>query len=213
VRRLPQLVGGLADGLQPLLDMPFAFFGHSLGAIIAFEVARELRHRGAPQPVHLFVSAHGPGFLPSGHDPLHILPDSEFAAEVGRFGGIPEVFLRNKELLDIILPVLRADFQLYETHKYIPEAPLDIPVTAIGGLQDASFTADDLNAWQRETTAEFILRMLPGGHFYLNESMHLLLFLISRQLARHCRAEDCRQPEGNNSRSATCDAADEQALY
>jgi medium-chain acyl-[acyl-carrier-protein] hydrolase len=187
VRRLPRLIADLTSGLQPLLDMPFAFFGHSLGAIVAFEVARELRRRGERQPVHLFLSAHGPGFLPSAHGPLHVLPDRDFAAAVSRFGGIPEAFLRNQELLEIILPVLRADFELYETHTYVPEPPLGVPVTAIGGLQDPSFTSDDLSEWQQETAAGFSLRMLPGGHFYLNESSHLLSFLIAQQLTKPCQ--------------------------
>ena len=189
VRNLTTLVQSLAHGLTPWLDVPFAFFGHSLGAVVAFETARELRRTGAPTPEHLFVSAHGPAFIERNRKQLHRLPDSEFIQAVRGFGGIPDAVIRNRELLEIVLPVLRADFEMYETHCHMRAEPLDAPITALGGQSDVSVPEDYLDAWRSETAAAFKKQLFPGGHFYLQNAMPLVSARIMEELTNLMRSE------------------------
>ncbi len=168
-RNLARLAADIAQGLGPALDRPFAFFGHSLGAIVAFEVTRQLRRMGASLPDHLFLSGHGPAFVETRANPFHLMPDGEFLDAVRKFGGLPDAVLRHRELLEMILPVLKADFELYETHRHVPEAPLNIPISALGGLSDFSVPRRHLEAWSGETTYPLDVRMFPGGHFYLQQ--------------------------------------------
>jgi medium-chain acyl-[acyl-carrier-protein] hydrolase len=174
------------DGLLPhLAEAPFGLFGHSFGALVAFEVARELRRRGGPQPAHLFVSARRGPRSPDRHAPLHGLPDPRFVDEVrARYGGIPDAVLNEPELLALLLPMLRSDLEAVETYSYAPEAPLEVPITALGGMSDPWATLDDLMAWRDETTASFSVTRFPGGHFYLDESAPALLTEVRSQLGR-----------------------------
>ena len=168
-----------ADGLMPLLDTPFACFGHSMGALIAFEFARELRRRGAASPMHLFASARRAPQLPRADVPLHTLPDDLFLEQLRqRYNGIPAAILAEPELLKLFLPMLRADFKMIETYQYAAEAPLDCPVTAFGGDQDALATPDDLAAWRAQTRGTFKQQMFAGGHFYLQAALPQLLAAV-----------------------------------
>lgn len=168
-------VRGLAvdacDGLKEHLAEPFALFGHSFGALVAFEVARELRRRGGPQPAHLFISGRRGPRRPDPVPPLHGLSDVRFLAEVrSRYGGIPDAILEEPELLALLLPTLRADLQAVETYTYEPDTPLEVPISAFGGLDDPWAGLEDLEAWRDETRGGFRITRFRGGHFYLNES-------------------------------------------
>jgi len=179
---LSRLIEVLAQALAPLLDKPFAFFGHSLGALIGFELARRLRRQYGVNPVRLLVSAGRPPQVPHRGAPIHNLPRKEFLAELRRLDGtLAEVF-EHEELLEIILPLLRADFAVYETYVYSNEAPLNCPISTFGGLEDREISASDLEAWRDQTTAAFSLRMLPGDHFFLNTHQPLLLRILSQEL-------------------------------
>jgi medium-chain acyl-[acyl-carrier-protein] hydrolase len=185
LKRVRELAVAACDGLGPHFNEPFALFGHSLGALVAFEVARELRRRGGPQPVQLFISARRGPRRPDPVAPLHGLPDDQFLAQVrARYGGIPDVVLQEPELLALLLPTLRADLEAVETYSYEPEAPLDVPISALGGLTDPWATLEDLEAWRGETRAGFKLSRFPGGHFYLEESEAALLGELEAQLAK-----------------------------
>jgi medium-chain acyl-[acyl-carrier-protein] hydrolase len=176
------LIQVLAQVLSSLLDRPFAIFGHSLGALIGFELARQLRRQYSLSPVRLFVSA-GRAPQDSRRDSsIYALPANEFLAEVRRLNGIPKEVLAHDELMAIVLPLLRADFALYDTYEYSAEPPLKCPISAFGGLQDSKVSESDLEAWRDETTAFLSLRMLPGDHFFLNTAQPLLLQLISQEL-------------------------------
>jgi medium-chain acyl-[acyl-carrier-protein] hydrolase len=179
---LSALVQVLARELSPLLDMPFAIFGHSLGALLGFELARELRLQYGVSPVHLFVSAGSAPQVLRRSAPIHSLPTNELLAEVRRFNHFPIDTLQHQELLDIIVPLLRADFCLFETYAYSTEPPLSCPISAFGGLQDSCVSRPDLEAWRDQTTASFSLRMLAGNHFFLNTTQPLLLQMLSREL-------------------------------
>jgi medium-chain acyl-[acyl-carrier-protein] hydrolase len=176
------LVRALAEGVLPLLDKPFAFFGHSLGALIGFELARALRRQSGAQPVHLFVSADRAPRGPRRDPPIHALPDTDFLDELARLNGTPGKLLDDAELMQIMLPVLRADFAVYESYVYSAEPPLACPISVLGGLQDHRVRRNDLETWREETERSFSLRMFPGGHFFLNTAQPLLLQALSQDL-------------------------------
>lgn len=182
--RLRDLAREVAEGIAPLLQGPYALFGHSFGGLVAFEVARELVRRGEGKPVHLFVSGRRGPRLPEPAPPIHGLGEAALLREVdARYGAIPEAVLREPELLQMLLPALRADLEALETYAYQPEAPLDCPITALGGVDDPWATAPELEAWRHETTADFTLRRFAGGHFYLKAEEPLVLEEILSRLA------------------------------
>ena len=176
-----ELVEALTPLFRSVQDKPFALFGHSIGSTVAFEVARELRRTGGPAPVRLFASA---GRAPVLREPstMHELPDDQFVEEVFRIGGTPEHVMRNKELMELILPMLRSDFTLGGTYRYAKEAPFEFPITAFGGTIDPRANREQMEAWRMETSAEFDCEIFPGGHFYLREVEQDLLNAISARL-------------------------------
>lgn len=182
--RLPPLVQAAASALLPHLDQPFALFGHSLGSLVTFELARCLRRQYNLSTVHLFVSGHDAPHIPDTDPPIHALPEAEFVAELRRLNGMPEEILENAELMQLLLPILRADFEICETYVYQADEPLDCPLSAFGGLQDDGLTRQGLEAWSEHTTAAFSPRMFPGDHFFLNTERMLLLQAIARDLER-----------------------------
>lgn len=167
---LPSLIDALAPALLPYLDLPFTFFGHSMGALICFELTRYLRKHQGPQPFHLFVSGCRAPHLPATERALHALPEAEFITELERLNGTPASLLQNRELMDLLLPMLRADFALFETYNYIAEEPLSCAITAFGGLQDTRATDRQISYWHDHTNISFTLDMLPGGHFFIHNS-------------------------------------------
>jgi len=182
--RLPDLAAGACGALQSEMVPPFALFGHSFGALLAFEVARELRRSGAPGPDHLFVSGRRAPRLPEPGPAMHGLPDAEFVAEIReRFDGIPPAILQEPEILQLLLPALRADMAALETYTYRPEEPLDCPITAFGGEDDPWATQDELEAWREETSASFVTRRFPGGHFYLQQAEPRLLPALAERMS------------------------------
>ncbi len=175
--RLAELVPVLTEALRPWLDRPFEFFGHSMGALIAFEVARHLRRQNLPEPQHLYLSARPAPHLPRPNReiPTYLLPPAAFWARLERLNGTPAAVLANPDLKTALEPTLRADFALCETYRYRPELPLSYPMTAFGGLEDRSVSPDYLRAWQEQTSSAFRLMMLPGDHFFLHSHQFLLL--------------------------------------
>jgi len=180
--RLTLLVQALAEVLSPQMDRPIAFFGHSMGAIIGFELARLLRANDHRQPLHLFVSGRRAPHLPEIEPPAHMLPDADFLAHLSKLNGTPSQILQHPELMELMLPTLRADFALIETYEYKPEPAFDFPITAFGGLRDTYASRADLELWREHTHAEFSLHMFPGDHFFINSSQTLLLQALSRKL-------------------------------
>lgn len=179
-KQLSPLVETISRALAPLLDKPFALFGHSLGALISFELARKIRRDYGVNPVHLFVSAGRAPQIPQQGSPIHNLPRDEFLAELRRLAGTPAELLAHREFMEIVLPLLRADFSVYETYEYSSEPVLDCPISAFGGLQDRRVSNVDLEAWHVQTKASFSLQMFPGDHFFLKHP--LLLRALAREL-------------------------------
>lgn len=182
---LPHLVEDISIALQPYLQKPFAFFGHSMGALISFELTRLLRRNGGPLPKTLFISGHQAPNLPP---PERMLPaqqssDKEFIAMLRRLNGTPEEVLQHAELMNLLLPTLRADFLLCERYVYHAEPPLSCPINVFGGMRD-TITKDELNAWKNQTEGDFSCHLFPGGHFFLHSSREVLLHQVSQDLKK-----------------------------
>ena len=181
---LVPLIHALTPALLPHLDLPFVFFGHSLGALISFEVARQLRRLKHSVPLHLFISGRKAPQLPALERPIHQLPDAEFVEELHRYNGTPSDVLQNVELMNLFLPILRADIAINEMYVYHPETPLDCSISVYGGLQDGKVNRDSLAAWRDHTSGSFTLRMFPGDHFFLRSQQEALLQAISKDLSQ-----------------------------
>lgn len=188
--RLAPIVDMLRPAVAAYASLPFAFFGHSMGALVSFELARELRRRRMQGPVHIIVSGHRAPHLPDPNPAFHRLPDPEFLTALRKYGGTPDEVLHNAELVQLFMPVLRADFAVCETYAYKPEEPLDCSITAFGGVEDPRVTRDELSAWQAQTRDSFSLRMFPGGHFFLQSSEPFLQVLAQdlKQVVRRVLA-------------------------
>jgi medium-chain acyl-[acyl-carrier-protein] hydrolase len=180
--QLDLLLPALTAALLPYLNQPYALFGHSMGGLIAFELVRALRHQNYSQPVHLFIAGCRPPQLPNLNPILHNLPDAAFLKELHRYNGTPEAVLANTELMELLLPTLRADFTLVETYAYQAELPLTCPISVFGGLQDNIVVPELLAAWQAQTTAAFTKHLLPGDHFFLHSEQSCLLRLLAAKL-------------------------------
>ena len=181
--KLSSLVQTMIDALSPYLDVPFAFFGHSLGAKIAFEFARELRRKKNIQPVHFFASGSLPPHIPEPR-PLHHLSEQEFINELRRYSTMSETVLQNKELKKMFLPILRADFSLDETYIYYKDDPLNCPISVLGGTEDKEASQEELAGWRQHTLSSFNFQSFPGDHFFIKSSQSLVLNSISQVLSR-----------------------------
>jgi surfactin synthase thioesterase subunit len=195
VTSLASLVDAISRAITPCLDIPFAFFGHSMGAVLAVEVTRTLAAGGLPLPRHLFVSGRRPPHVPDPESPLRGLSDPEFVAEINRrYGGIPPAILENQEILAILLPSLRADIAALETHRPPPRERLACPITALGGADDPLTPRAHLDAWREETAGAFEVSIFPGGHFYLEPQRTAVLAKVSATLAPMMSAIEYGQP-------------------
>lgn len=181
LRRLDSLIEALYEAILPRLDMPYAFFGHSMGALVAFELTRRLRRTGAPLPSRLLLGAFRAPQLPNPHIRIHHLPD-EVLKTVLRKEGTPRQVLENDELMRALLPMLRADLEICDTYQYREERPLAMPMSVYGGHQDVRVSRSDLDMWRTQADGPFRLAMLPGSHFFLHNSQDLLLAELSRDL-------------------------------
>ncbi|MHA3024314.1 thioesterase II family protein [Mycobacterium sp. BMJ-28] len=180
-RRLDPLIADLHQALLPLLDRPFAIFGHSMGALLGFELVRRLRRRGGPQPVHLLLAAFRAPQLPNPNIRIHHLPDEVIKTVLAK-EGTPKEVLNSEELMRALLPTLRADFELCDTYEYHAEAPLGIPMSIFGGQHDVRVGKSDLQQWETQAGNGFQLTMLPGSHLFIHDARDLLLHQLSAAL-------------------------------
>lgn len=180
-------IAGLADALLPVLrpvaDVPaLAFFGHSMGAVVAYEVALRLASAGAAPLARLFVSGRrAPSRLRVGT--VHQRDDAGVLAELRSLGGTDTSLLDDPEVQQLVLPALRADYRAVETYREVPGRMLDCPVTALIGDCDPQVTAEEARDWARHTTGPVTLRQFPGGHFYLRDQADAVIELIGAELA------------------------------
>jgi surfactin synthase thioesterase subunit len=184
--RMEPLVAALADAIEPYLAQACAFFGHSMGAAMAFELARLLRRRNQPLPRLLVASgARAPQFRRN-YTPPPAPGDQQFLEELQRLQGIPDELLDDPALMRAILPALRADASLYRKYAYTEDAPLDCAIRAYGGVDDPNVRLDHLEAWAEQTTASFAVRLFPGGHFYIERSQGEFLAALAVDLEQAC---------------------------
>ena len=180
--RLAPLIAALTDAVTPHLQAPFAIYGHSLGALIGFSFAQELRRRSLAGPMHLFVSGRRAPQLPE-RSPMHQLPEPQFLDQLRRLGGIPDALFQQSDIMEVFSPILRADITVAETGPMESEPPLACPITALGGLTDEKARVEELDAWQAQTSAAFDREIFPGGHFFLQSARTAFLASLSRRLA------------------------------
>ena len=181
---LGHVAAALAKALLPLLEQPFAFFGHSMGAAIAYEVARVLaRDHGRTASGFLASACRAPQ-LPSSKPLLHRLPDRQLLDELGRLGGTAPSVLENMELMQLVLPTLRSDLQLIETYVAAQPSSLNCPVVAFGGLRDFEIGRHELEAWRPISNGDFRFHMIEGDHFFINGERERLISLAVSELER-----------------------------
>lgn len=180
------VVAGLASELEPFCDLPFAFFGHSMGAIVAFETVRQLRRSGTRLPDAMFVSASRAPQLPWPHPPVRSLDDLSLLGVLNqRYDSVPAVVLQDPELRELLTPAVRADMTVVETYVYNSEAPFDFPLVAFGGDDDRMVGRSELEQWNAQTTGSFRLRMLAGNHLFLQPRRADLLAEIAEAMSVH----------------------------
>ena len=182
ISNLEILTENLVEVFLQHLDKPFALFGHSMGALIVYELARKLLQKNV-NPVYIFLSGRPAPHVPELYPPLHLLPNAEFIEKLTNvYCAIPDIVAKDQELMELLLPALRADITLIETYIHSKVEPLDCPICALGGLEDKEATHDYLVTWRDYTRSSFSVQMFPGGHFYLNENRQLLLEFMSQTL-------------------------------
>lgn len=182
--RVGPLVEALSAAMQAWMDLPYAIFGHSNGALIGFELARHARAAGARLPEHLFASGRRAPHLPGRTRDVHALPESELLDELKALGGIPNEVLDHPELRGLIVPLLRADMALTETYDAGDAPPLPVPITGYAGRSDPKVPVEDVEAWGRHTTAGFQMRTFPGGHFFVFDDRATVLGALATDVNR-----------------------------
>jgi surfactin synthase thioesterase subunit len=181
---LDELIVLVTQEIQPYLDKEYGLFGHSLGSLVAFELTRNLIANRLPAPKYLFLSGHNAPQIEEDEKNMHMLPDDKFIQRLRELNGTPEEILQNSELLDLLLPIIRADFTMSETYQFYSGDLFDIPIFTFGGLLDKYTHREGLDAWRAQTTALFSLRMFQGDHFFINQSRQQLLQVIAQEINR-----------------------------
>lgn len=183
--RMAQLVPDIAKALQDELDRPFAIFGHSMGTLLGIELTHHLRELNHHEASHLFFSGRGAPQLPSKEKPIHQLPEDAFVTQIRNYNGTPKEVLDHEELMNLMVPILRADFEVCETFIYKERSILSCPISVYGGLQDNAAPREALQAWAKLTNGPFNLRMFPGDHFFILNNTHTLLSSMLKDLNEH----------------------------
>jgi medium-chain acyl-[acyl-carrier-protein] hydrolase len=184
---IPSLMPMLVEAMSTLVDKPFALYGHSLGALVAFECALHLRRLHQVEPIQFFVGATPAPGLPWRHSPVRSLPEEDFLrAMEERYGALPREVLADAEMRALVMPILRADVTAFETYKYSPEPPLNCDLTAFGGIHDHMVNRAELEAWRDHASGRFRLQMVNGNHLFLKSCRTQLLESIAAELNSCC---------------------------
>jgi len=184
IDNMAALMDALLPALAPLLDVPFAFFGYSMGARISLELTRRLQLRNGPMPRGLMLVAAGPP-RDNERDPIHHLSDAEFIARLRKYDGTPEEIFQHRELLELLLPTLRADFALAWWENGNHPVKLDVPISAMGAVGDEHVPVAKLEGWREETRSpDFRVRHFPGGHFFIRQQQEALVAAVREDLQR-----------------------------
>ncbi|HXZ03053.1 MAG TPA: alpha/beta fold hydrolase [Stellaceae bacterium] len=179
---MAQIVPPLAESLPPLLDKPYVFFGHSMGALVGFDVIRVLRAQGLRQPKLLIASGRNAPQFKWQDAGIQVLPDDEFLAAVRDYNGMPEALLAEESLRDLWLPRLRADLTVSAMYEYVEQHPLDCPIVVMFGAEDGLVSDVGLRGWLSQTTGEVRFYCYPGDHFFLHSAEQLVLAKVNAEL-------------------------------
>jgi len=183
IKDIKVLAERFVQAIQALLDKPFAFFGHSMGGLVAFELTRQLRQRNCPQPQILFISACRAPHLPDPNPPIHKHPDPDFMKSLQELNGIPSELLHQPEVMQLLLPILRADFEAAESYKFDPgESRLHVPILAFAGLDDRRVSQERVEGWALHTEAGFKPQYFSGDHFFINTCRAAVIASITAEL-------------------------------
>ena len=180
--RLHPTIHALVSSMHPALDKPYSLFGHSLGALLAFHFALEIKSLHA-LPEILFLSASKAPKQQATHG-IHSLEDTHFTTQLKTLNGTPEAVFDNRELLDLILPILRADFAMAETYTIEPNRRVDVPIIAISGNQDVGSSQKDMQYWKDFTSNSFENILLPGDHFFIQSQEATITTIIKERMAK-----------------------------
>lgn len=178
VERIAQAIADSTDG------RPFAFFGHSLGALLAFETARLGARMGNPEPVRLFLSGSEPAAYRPPGKAMHLMPDADLVRELSGFNGTPAEVLRNREMLELLLPMLRADFALVHGYRYQPRPRLTMPISVLAGRNDNHGSGTDVGKWAEETVAGCQVHWFDGDHFFINSHQREVIDCVRAELLK-----------------------------
>jgi surfactin synthase thioesterase subunit len=163
-------------------SLPFAFFGHSVGALIAFELARYLRLHGVGGPERLFMSGCQAPQYRSPTRKLHELPDAAFLEELRNYNGTPPEVLENRELMELLLPTIRADFALAENYIYRSGPLLQTPISVFAGKDDDNKASGQVDGWKRETADDCRINWFEGGHFFIDTARDAVIRQLNAEL-------------------------------
>jgi len=193
--RLKPLVEEIADAMHGQLQQAFALFGHSMGALISFELSRELRRRHGITPRQLFLSGHRAPHATKADPPTFNLPHDDFMLELKRLNGTPRELLDDAETRELFLPLLRADFEVVDTYQYLPEEALSCPLTIYSGLQDPKVQISSLQAWRELTSGSCNIKMFPGDHFFIHSCGMDFVHTLRRDVLSVLHASIARSPQ------------------
>lgn len=180
--RIEPLMEALEEIIVPFMDTDFAFFGHSLGAIVAYELNCWLEDKGYKLPKRLFVAGRSAPQIVEEEEAIHALPSVEFWRKVEELEGTPEEVLNHPELKELVEPILRSDFELFETWRYKARESLKTPISAMGGLKEFGGKRNNIESWKEQTASEFKLHMFPGDHFFIHDNEQDICGVIGRTL-------------------------------
>ncbi len=166
INNLNQVVGEILKEINEFLDIPFIFFGHSMGALISYVLANEIHEKYKKSPYKLYISSHKAPFQKRNYKKFHKMENSEFKSELLRMNGIPQEVFENDELMEILLPIIKNDFEICETYEFKQKNKLNTSITVLGGNKDEDVTKEDLISWKQLTCADFEIKMFEGDHFY-----------------------------------------------
>ncbi len=182
---LDSMVEAFTREIFPYLDRPFAFFGHSMGAMLSFELARRLRSERGIETEHLFLAARRAPQIPERDPQIDNLPEPEFIAEIERLNGTPREVLEHRELMELLIPMLRADFAVCHNYDFVPGDPLKCSITVFGGTTDDTGPEEKLEGWCAHTTGRCRIHMLEGDHFFINQQQEAIVRIITETLVGH----------------------------
>jgi len=182
---ISEIVEDMFKIIRPELSPgPYAFFGHSMGSVVAFELTYKIRQEGLPEPVHIFFSGRGAPHMPRDEKKkYHLMSDEEFKQEMIELGGTSREFFEHPELMEVFLPLLRGDLKVNETYQYSEKkAKLDSPITVFHGKKDEEVTMEEISEWSVHTNRGCDINVFEGGHFFLNEEAPVISKIINRAL-------------------------------